>query len=226
MVDYPFFDPGATSASRILREVLNYPIYIPLLPGSATTPLVSGDVESLCLQLSRLANIGSRSAGALLAYLHLKGAVSSTPDLKSAARVCVKGAQCGDPYSEYVFGWIKMAEGDPAEAVIWLRRSAKQLFTPAIVDTARFMAGGVGFEGPDDKAAISVLTDAHKLGHRMALVYIAEYLRARNRLWRVLGEIAYPFATWRATRFVTRYPFSSHCFVTSLTTSRPLFKVN
>lgn len=75
-------------------------------------------------------------------------------------------------------GWIRRAAGRDAEAMDWLRKAAgKGCFLPAIVDIARFMAGGVGVVAPDPRAALAVLWDAHKLGHRMALVYIAELLK-------------------------------------------------
>jgi hypothetical protein len=222
--EFDFFDPGGRSAEPILRCVINYPIFVPPLPITVTEPLLAGDVATLCSELQRLSDSGSWSAGALLAYLHLRGAPNGAPDLDSAERACSAGARSRHAYSEYVFGWIQMARGQPSDAVNWLRRSAKQLFPPALVDIARFMANGIGFDAQNQGAAIAVLRDAHRLGHRMALVYIAEILRGRSLGWRLLGNSLYWYAVWRATRFASRYPFSPKSFVTSLSTARPLFR--
>lgn len=225
-----------TSAARLTRHeakqvarVINYPIFVPELGHHVTHALVSGDLASFLGELGRLSTLGSRSASALLAYLYMRGAVDGVADLSRAEALCIEAARSGDPYSQYVMAWTCKAAGRDAEASNWLRKAAvKGLFLPAVVDMARFMAGGAGFVAPDTRAALAVLWDAHKLGHRMALVYIATVPWKASGSWmrRVLGAMLYPIAILRAWQFASRYPLSDQVFVTSLTTRRPIFKVS
>lgn len=213
-------------AQQVFANVINYPLFVPELGRRVTHALIAGDLGSLCDELQNLSALGSRPASALLAYLHMKSVFNGAANLNQAEALCLEAARSGDPYSQYVLGWICRASGRDAEAVDWLRKAAaKGLFPPAIVDIARFLAGGVGIEAPELGAALAVLWDAHKLGHRTALVYIAEQLRSSsNPVRKLLGIILYPIAVARATRFTNRYPLSDNIFVTSLTTKRPLFK--
>src|SRR4029453_6689198 len=133
----------------------------------------------------------------------------------------------GDAYSQYVMAWICRAAGkSDGEAMQWMKKAAMGRFLPAIVDAARFMAGGVGVAAADVEAALGLLRDAHGLGHRMALVFIAELQRSKSpgSMPRIAGACLHPIAIARATCFMKRYPLSDRAFVTSLTTSRPLFK--
>jgi len=216
-----------TEAKQALSNVINYPLFVPDLGHQVTHALVSGDLSFFIDEVERLSALGSRSASALLAYLYMRGAVGVT-NLDQAESLCSDAAHSGDPYSQYVMGWICRSAGRDAEAIDWLRKAAsKGQFLPAIVDIARFMAGGVGVEAADVRAALAVLWDAHKLGHRMALVYISELLRGKSGNWisKVLGAVLYPIAIVRATKFTNRYPLSDLIFVTSLPMNHPLFKI-
>lgn len=211
----------------MLANVINYPLFVPELGHQVTHALASGNLASFLDELERLSTLGSRPASALLAYLYMKGELDRVVNMERAEMLCSEGARSGHPYSQYVMGWICRAVGRDAEAINWLRKAAvKGSFLPAIVDIARFMAGGIGVEVPDTRATLAVLWDAHKLGHRMALVYIAELLRSNSGSWvrRVLGAALYPIAIVRATRFTNRNPLSERVFVTSMSTTRPLFR--
>lgn len=214
-------------AKQLLASVINYPVFVPELGHQLTHALVAGELKIFHAELERLSNLGSRPASALLVYLHMKGAFDAVADLGRVETLCVEAARSGDPYSQYVMGWICRAAGRDVEAVDWLKKAAaKGVFLPAIVDIARFMVGGIGVVAPDRGAALAILWDAHKLGHRMALVYIAELWKSSsNWIRKVLGFGLYPVAVMRATRFADRHPLSDCVFVTSLTTKRPLFKV-
>jgi hypothetical protein len=92
-------------------------------------------------------------------------------------------------------------------------------FLPALVDIGRFIIGGVGVESPDAKAGRAVLWDAHKLGHKMALVYVAEVMqRDASLLLRLLGALLHPVAAARASKFILRQPFSDEVFAHTLDT--------
>lgn len=213
-----------SEARQLLRKVVNYPIFVPELGGHVTRLLVDGNIPLLVQELQRLSSLGSKPASVLLGYLCLRGVFGAT-DPQRAEKLCIQAAKDGDPYAQYVVGWVCRVRRNDVQAVSWLVKASKGLFLPAMVDLARFMAGGVGVESADMKAALSVLWDAHKLGHRMALMYIAEICkRSGTGFFRLAGWCLYPVAAFRAAWFVNRYPVSDQSFVTSLVSTRPLFK--
>lgn len=216
-------------AKQVIDHVINYPLFVPDLGHEVTRALIHGQISDFLNHLKRLSQLGSRPAAATLAYIYMKDVAHGEANLHRAEAMCKEAATSGDPYAQYVMGWISRAAGRDAEAVDWLRKAAsKGAFLPAFVDIARFMAGGVGVAEPDTQSALAVLWDAHKLGHRMALVYIAELLQKHQENWLkgILGTILYPIAIVRATRFTNRHPLSERIFVTSLSVGRPLFKIS
>ncbi len=219
---------GPGEAQRLFREVLNYPLFVPDLGTHVTRLLIEGDLPGFLKELHRLALLGSRPASALLACLYLKGAVHGTPDPARAEQLCADAACKGEPYAQYVMGWICRMTGRDAEAMKWLRRSGvKGLFLPAIVDIGRFIAEGFGVEAPDARMALSVLWEAHRLGHRMALAYISGILLAGAVGWlgKLVGAALSPLAVMRAATYAHRNPLSDRAFVIRTSMTRPLFKI-
>lgn len=215
-------------AGRVYRRVINYPFYMPDLGPAVTQLLVAGKLGLLVQELQRLGALGSRPAAAFLGFLHLKGAAGEPPNAERAEELCSSVARDGDAYAQYLMAWICRATGRDVEALNWLRKSgAKGLFPPAIVDVGRFIVGGIGIESPDTRAALAVLWDAHRLGHRMALVYIAQIFRRGGfgAMGRIFGMLLYPIAITRAILFARRWPLSERAFIILATMKRPLFRV-
>ena len=215
-------------AGRVYRRVINYPFFMPDLGAAITQLLVAGELGRFVHELQRLAALGSRPAAAFLAFLYLKGAAGEPPNAERAEALCSSIARDGEPYAQYVMAWICRATARDIEAMNWLRKSgAKGLFLPAIVDVGRFMVGGIGIESPDARAALAVLWDAHKLGHRMALVYISEIFRRGflGAIGRIFGVLLFPIAFTRATLFARRWPLSERAFVILAAMKHPLFKI-
>lgn len=75
-----------SDAIRVLERVINYAIFMPDLGPTTTRLLVSGEVTQFIQETTRLATLGSRPAAALLAYLHLQGAVDGHPSPETAER--------------------------------------------------------------------------------------------------------------------------------------------
>ena len=215
-------------AKRLGSKVLYYPLFVPDLGEKAKELLVGGDLFGLSVELERLSRLGAKPAQALLAYLCLKGAPGVARDIKRAEALCSDAAAAGDPYAQYVRAWVCRITGREVEAMDWLRRASKALFPPAVVDVGRFMVGGIGVQAPDSKSALLVLWDAHRVGHRMALVFIANILSAGHRgiVGRVLGMLLYPFAIARAALYSRRYPTSECIFINSEVTSKGLFRTS
>lgn len=216
-----------SDARRVLKTVLNYPVFVPNLGADITRFLVDGRLDRFIAELDRLAALGSAPASSLLGYLYLRGAFEGGENPIRAQELCTKPAQQGDAYAQYVMAWICRAKGEEAEAMNWLRRSVNAgLFPPAFVDIARFMIGGIGVASPDTRAALAVLWDAHRIGHRLALVYISQALRRTSKSlpMRVAGLLLYPIAIARASLFARRWPLSDRAFVHSASLTRPLFK--
>lgn len=95
-----------SEAKTVLANVLNFPLFVPELGPQVTRSLVSGDLKLFLAELERLSSLGSASASGLLGYLHLKGAISGVANLERATAMCRKFATSGDPYCQYVMGWV------------------------------------------------------------------------------------------------------------------------
>lgn len=226
MTTVQFMEVTKEEAEFVVERIINYPFFVPDLGANVRKALIVGDRKLLLDELERLSALGSRPASALLAYLFARCAFTPEPELSRAESLCGVGAREGDSYSQYVMGCVCRLLGREAEAMDWLKKAAiGGLFRPAFVDIAQFMACGIGVASPDRSAAARVLWDAHKLGHKKALVYLAELMRGDANLFRrLLGKLLRPVAVLRASRFVLRNPFSDQVFVTSVSATRPLLK--
>jgi TPR repeat protein len=143
-----------------------YPLFIPEECKPARNLIVQGKYQEAIDLLENSARLGSMPAGALLGYLHLRGAVTGSPDLSLAEHSCLVPAQRGYPYAQFVMGWVEISRNHFGAGSKWLGKAAEQSFLPAIFDNARLMVTGHGFRGPPDgKAAFSMLWFAIRGGY-------------------------------------------------------------
>ena len=219
----------AAEARRIRRRTLNYPLYVPDMGRDVTLKLINGELAGLVTELHRLTLLGSNNAAAFLTFLRHRNLLSETPEAADAEKRCRAAAHSNHSYSQYVVAWLCKAEGDDNKTMEWLRKSSSRgLFLPAFLDVARFIVGGAGVDAPNHRAALSIFWNAHRLGHRMALVYCARVLSSGNLglLWWPVGVLLYLPAFFRAYWFGRRYPLSEKVYVTPTNSNRPLFRVS
>jgi hypothetical protein len=215
-------------AALVRRYGINYPLFVPQIGRKLETYLQRGAVDELLDVLVELAAAGSDQAAALQLYLAVIWAFGTDHESLPASRAkCVAAAHRGDPYAMYVMAWVCRSDGKDVESTNWMRKSAtKNGFLPAFVEVGRFAAGGSGFTSPDLSAAFSIFWTSHKLGHRLALGYLANCLMlgAKGWLGRPLGALLWLPAAIRAHFYWRRHPLSERIFVTPVTRKRPLFK--
>lgn len=147
-------------------------------------------------EIERRSQLGSASATAILAYLHLTGAMSGQRDCARAIQLCESVAATGNSYAEYVRGWAHACTGDYARAMDGMRRAGVSMFAPAAIDLAWFVWQGWGVQEPDPKVALQLLDHASALRHCYAPVMKCAFFRSgrMGTLRKILGHLLYPFA--------------------------------
>jgi hypothetical protein len=215
-------------AALVRRDGINYPLFVPETGRRLEEYIKRGAVDELLDVLAQLAAAGSERAAALQVYLATIWDVGADHESLPASRErCLAGAQRGDAYSMYVTAWVCRTEHRNVDATQWMRKAAtRHGFLPAFVEVGRFAASGVGFKAPDLAAAYSILRSAHKLGHRLAMPYMAVclVLGAKGWLGRPLGALLWLPAILRSYFYWRRHPLSERVFVTPLKPAQPLFK--
>ncbi len=213
------------SATRIFRDILNYPILVPDLGSEVNELLIAGDICRYADSLRRLSRLDFWPATALLGYFHLCGVFTGKPDTRAAKELCMSPASAGDAYCQFVFAWgCKIAAAED-EAVAWLRRSAESGFSPSCLDLGRWIEVGIGVPAPDSRQARRLMWKAHRMGHRAGLLAIARSLfEEKNLILKVVGCAIWPFGLIRMILYARRYPFREFVFGHSSTRTLPLFK--
>jgi len=175
-------------------------------------------LELLVEELNRLTLLGSDNAAALLTLLDSRGALDGGQYASAALERCRTSAAAGNAYAQYVMGWVNRKLGMSAEAFRCLKSASVGMFLPAMIDTARFAAGGAGVKTQDPQAALQIMWTAHKMGHRAALTFIARYWMKGAAGWfaRLAGLLLYFPALMRAAHYATRHPLSEKIFVLPL----------
>ena len=215
-------------AALVRRHGINYALFVPNTGYGLERYIKRGAANELQNVVAQLATDGSSRAAAFQVYLAtvwtLGADHASLPE--SRAR-CFAAAHRGDPYAMYVCAWVCLKEGKNVDATNWMRKAAtRDGFLPAFVEVGRFAAGGIGFKSPDLAAAFPIFRQSHKLGHRLALVYMANCLMLGVKGWigRAIGVLLWLPAAIRAHSYWMRYPLSERVFVTPSNRQRPLFK--
>jgi hypothetical protein len=224
----PLLSPILTrrEARAVLRHGITRPLFVPDLGANVVKILVGGLGPTLLAEeLNRLTLLGSYNAAALLTLLITRGAMDRSEQTDAALERCRTAAVAGHAYSQYVMAWVNEKLGDNAKAFSCLRSASAGKFLPAFIDTARFAAGGAGVKSSDRRSALKIMWLAHKLGHRMALTFVASYLigGAAGGFARLAGLLLYLPATLRAAFYAARYPLSERVFVLPLK-KKPLLR--
>ena len=210
-------------------RLLYFPLYIPERDPEVRELLLSGDIPELMRILERRASLGSGWAAALLAFLRLRGTPGESPDPELAESTCLAAARAGEPFAQYVLAWALWERGKYRSAIRWMKLAAlRGQFLPAWVDIGRFLASVVATEGyADMPGAVESLWEAHRRGHFMALLFIADISR-RGHLGfarRALSVLIYAYAAPRALLAMHCAPFSARVFTNMFKPSQnPLFQ--
>lgn len=206
---------------------INYPLFVPDLGSGLIELLQRGAIRELLAELQRRSELGSKGAAGLLAYLSIHGISLDSRASSVAIERCHAAAIAGDAYAQFVFAWVRQKSNDDPGALEWMMKSAtKGLFLPAFIDVGRFLAGGTGFSAPDRRGALKVFWEAHRLGHRLARVYIAKLVSSGVAGWvlRPFGFLLWVPAFLRAHWYSKRNPLGEKVFVVLTRPNMPLLK--
>jgi TPR repeat protein len=215
-----------TSYFKGFPRAVNYPLYVPEPLDPIIEMLRSGQVSSVITEVTRLAALGSAPARAVLAYLHLCGAID-TVNLDMAESLAQQAAAGNSAYAQYVLAWIYFKRANPKALTLMAQSAVEGRFLPAQLDLGRWAQGGLSPRGPNFAAAEDAFQHAHNRGHVLGLLFLARlYLRGRRGLLkRMLGAALFPVALLRAGWQMARDPYSVRIFTFSPHRPLPFFIV-
>jgi TPR repeat protein len=190
--------------------------------------LSQGQIEDVITELQRLSSLGSNSACALLAYLMLRGINATPADRNITIKMCCDGANHGHGYSQYVMAMIEYERGNQPAFRLWLERSAKTLFPPAIGDLGRLAISGRDKTPQQRAIAKRLFRRAVLRGHLPSIYFcIGACIRGTfGMAMRPIGVIIWPVAALFLMPIFWWNPFSVAVFSHHLNTNRPLFARN
>jgi TPR repeat protein len=193
--------------------------------GSTFRLLKEGEACAAIVECERLAALGSNSARALIAYLHLCGAIDGQVNLATAETFAGDASSSGCAYAQYVLAWIYFKQGNRKAAPLMSRAAVQGNFLPAQLELGRWAQGGPGSVVRELGAAEDAYRLAHRRGHVCALLCLAAlYARGlRGFPKQVLGIVIWPFAFGRLVWQMLRNPFVIHVFLFVPTRPLPMF---
>jgi hypothetical protein len=191
------------------RGFLRSGIYVPSEAESHLSGFGLRGPEAFLGELERLAALGAPWACAVLGHQALLLAKDRTRDPQRAIQLCADAA----------------VRGDALGAAATLRKSALQLFPPAILDTVTLFWNGWGVAKSADSSILELIEQASIIGHRATLIWRCTIYRSGKlgTLRRLVGyglrpvaKLAWKYSTWRA-------PFSARVFVFDARESGSIF---
>jgi hypothetical protein len=175
--------------------------------GRAHTPI-------LLRELERLAALNVPWACAILSYYALLLKEDGSRDIERAISLCQGPARAGDAYAQYMLSWALRLQGDLKGSYENLKKSARMMFPPAVLDI-------VSFHNPDwDAATINRerklrLTISSRVGHVCTFSRRLQFYRtgAFGALNLALSYLLMLYVFVRLTVAVTLFPYSATVFV-------------
>jgi hypothetical protein len=187
-------------------------IYVPVAARQHLTILKRDGGDAFLAELEKLAALGSPWASAFLGYKALLLKEDGTRDIDRAIQLCTGPAASGDVYASYILGWATYLSGHHAEAMTYFTRAARELFPPAVLDSAGLF--WITHRDKEPSRVLVSLAQARNVGHRATMVFRSKIYRtgklgiARLLLGYVIAPIAYLY--WHFASF--RDPFSAQSF--------------
>jgi TPR repeat protein len=158
--------------------------------------LAHGDVNAAIQEYDRLAALGSGRARCITAYAYLMGSFLTPRDQAAAKRIALSATSSEPGYSNYILGFVALAEGDHASRFTHFITSRKAGFLPAFSASAQLFTNLYHSAERDLKLAENLFLRAIRVGHIPAYMLLAVfYLRGkRGLLKRFVGLVLYPIS--------------------------------
>jgi hypothetical protein len=188
-------------------------IYIPAVAAHHISKAKRANRSTLLDELARLAALNVPWACSILSYYALLPKEDGSRDIERAASLCQEPARAGDAYAQYMLSWALRLKGDLEGAYQNLKRSARMLFPPAVLDITSFH--GLDWDAETIKRERKLrLMICDRVGHVCALARRLSFYRTGEfgKLKLMLGYILMPLAGLRMIPAVF-HPFSATAFV-------------
>jgi hypothetical protein len=192
------------------RSYLRGVVFIPATAQPILERVKGQGPEALRSELERLASLGASWAAALLGYRALLVDFDGTRNIDRAIALCQGPAARGDAFAQYILAWAYSLNHNSQDALVNFRKSARQLFPPAVLDyiNACLRKG----TAPTLRRLLMI---AKGVGHcgtlsRRCLVYRSGKVGIFRR---ILGYALVPAAVLHYLIAAARNPFSPQVFV-------------
>jgi len=214
-----------SSIDRRWSCVLRGFVFVPASAEHALRRLQGCGTSEFVAELHRLAALGTAWAGALLGYDALLLHPDGSRDLTAAVSYCSAPAAKGDALAQYVLAWALLLSGKTSAAGRELKKSALQLFPPALLDVVTFRWNGWAATRTRDSSILVSLRHARDIGHVAAMYWRSSLYRTGNfgMPRRVIGYVLMPVASCVLAFGRWRHPFSATVFVFNARAHGPLF---
>lgn len=191
-------------------------IYIPAAAEQHIPPPKRSSEAAFVAELQRLAALNVPWASAILGYRALLLKPDGSRDIDAAVSHCHQAAQGGDPYAQYMLSWALLLKGDANGAAVNMKKAARQLFPPAVLDIVSFRSSEWDRARLKGERALRLqLSD--RVGHACTLARRLMYYRSGESgvLNLLLGYALMPFAIARYMIPAALFPFSADVFLFS-----------
>jgi hypothetical protein len=164
-------------------------------------------------ELERLAALNVPWACAILSYQALLLKEDRSRDIERAVSLCRQPAQAGDAYAQYMLSWALRLKGDLDGAYENMRKSARKLFPPAVLDIANFRSPNWGAARTIRERNLQ-LTISNRVGHVGTLARRLQFYRTGEfgALNQMLGYLLVPYAFLKVIIPASFAPFSAAAF--------------
>jgi hypothetical protein len=187
-------------------------VYIPEEAARHIDASSRNDADAFQAELERLSLLQVPWACAILGYKALLLKSDGGRDVEQALSLCAGPAQAGDAYAQYILSWALTLKGELTTAAAAMRKSAKQLFPPAVLDSANFFWRGSASDLDVEITRFLDLSD--RVGHagtssRRYAFYRSGRFGVVNL---VLGYVLVPFAIVKYFFAARMSPYSARVF--------------
>jgi hypothetical protein len=188
-------------------------VYLPAAIDQHIAESKRKDPAALQAEFERLSLLGVPWACAILGYLALIRKSDGTRDVERAISLCTGAARAGDAYAQYILSWALYLKGDFHAAALAMRKSSRQLFPPAVLDSASFF-WSTNASQSDYQGMLKLLRLSDHVGHAgTGTRRYAFYRSGRFGIVRMaLGYLLLPLAAAKYFAAGSLFPFSATVF--------------
>jgi TPR repeat protein len=158
--------------------------------------LANGDGNAAMKEYGRLVALGSGRARCILAYAYMVGSYLTPRDQDAAKSIALLALSSEPGFSNYILGFIALADGDYASSFSHFIISRNAGFLPAYSVCAKLFSDRYHSAESDLRLAERLFIRAIRVGHIPAYVNLSVFYLHGNRglIKRIAGAVLYPIS--------------------------------